>query len=76
MGCRDRLLYVSDLRTPSFVLTLFKGMSMVASFGLAMMGLLSFGNLVKPLEERFERFESPIELYQKAKGYRAVSKDK
>ncbi len=40
---------------------------MVASFGLAMVGLVSFGNLVKPLEERFERFESPIELYQEVK---------
>lgn len=65
MGCRDRLLYVSDLRTPCFVLTLFKGISTVASFGLAIVGFLSFGNLVKPLEERFERIESPIELCQR-----------
>ena len=56
------MLVVSDLRTPDLVLTLFKGMSMVVSFGLAIVELLSFGNLVKPLEERFERFESPIEL--------------
>lgn len=67
MGCRDRLLYVSDLRTPCFVLTLFNGMSTVASFGLAIVEFLSFGNLVKPLEERFERIESPIELYRESK---------
>ena len=40
---------------------------MVASFGLAIVGLLSLGNLVKPLEERLERFESPMELYEEGK---------
>ena len=62
------MLVVSDLRTPDLVVTLFKGMSMVVSFGLAIVELLSFGNLVKPLEERLERFESPIELYDEGKG--------
>ena len=65
MGCRVREvgeMYVSDLdRTPVLLGTLFKGISIVASLGLAMAGSLAFGSLLKPFEERFDRVGSAIE---------------
>lgn len=55
---------VSDFRTPVLVGTFSKGMSIVASLGLGMLGVLSSGSWWKPLEERSpleERFEPGIE---------------